>query len=68
MGNQQPNPPISPASAPGRKGEQDSHAAGSGSSTGDPGNVWGQPGDKAVPIGKHDSTEPAGVGGGIPID
>jgi hypothetical protein len=68
MANEQPNPSITAATEPGRKAEQDSHAAGAGSSTGDPGNARGKPGSQGVPSGKPHSTGPAADDGAIPID
>jgi hypothetical protein len=54
MANQQQQTTPAPAGGTGRKGEQDSHAAGSGSSTGDPGKARGpQPDDGARPIDRQ---------------
>jgi hypothetical protein len=56
MANQQPNQPATtPANEAGRRGEKDSHAAGSGSSTGDPGNARGQSGGKGAQNPKQDT-------------
>jgi hypothetical protein len=47
----QNQPKSTPTARPARKGEQDSHAAGSGSSTGDPGKARGPAPDAgAIPI------------------
>jgi hypothetical protein len=61
-------PKAPPGSGVGHKGESDSHAAGSGSSTGDPGKARGQPGGKGAPASKQDIFGTPLGEGAIPID